>query len=87
MHPSHVLPSSHGPGLRELEAAFTGKRVDLHVDNDHSASFKHMGRPTCGRCFSLLVVRFIWHPPCSGFGMEYDRGTETSIYLVLAGST
>ena len=44
-------------GLRELEAAFTGKRVDLHADNDDSASFKHMGRPTCGRCFFLLVVR------------------------------
>src|SRR5215510_16191725 len=24
---------------------------------DHSANFKHMGRPTCGWCFSLLVVR------------------------------
>ena len=44
-------------GLRELEAAFTGKRVDLHADNDHSASFKHMGRPTSGRCISRLLVR------------------------------
>ena len=42
---------------------------------------KLMSRPTCGRCFSLLVVRLsgirfalLWH------GMT--EGTETSIYLL-----
>jgi len=44
-------------GLRELETTFTGKRIDLHAGYDHSASFKHMGRPTSGRCISRLLVR------------------------------
>src|SRR5262249_55989098 len=56
VHPSPVLPSSR-TGLRELETTFTGKRIDLHAGYDHSASFKHMGRPTSGRWISRRLVR------------------------------
>src|SRR5262245_39120121 len=34
----------------------SGKRIDLHAGYHHSASFKHMGRPTSGWCISRLVV-------------------------------
>src|SRR5262245_6934668 len=66
----------------ELETTFTGKSIDLHAGYDHSASFKTYWSADEGQVNRSSLGPRIWSPHCSGFRMEYDRGTETSIYLV-----